>query len=150
MTLIRFNTPETLKHLNTYKPFAGSLFNDFFRPDLFNRELSNYSPAVNVKETENAFVLDVSAPGYDKDDFNVGIENGVLTISGEHKTEKKEEEKNYQHREFTYGSFSRSFTLSDEVDEDKVDAKYEKGILQLTLHKKQLAPAPTMKQVKVS
>lgn len=117
------------------RPWGNSLLSDFFAPEdrFFNGD-SNV--AVNVKETDKAYEVEVAAPGFDKKDFNIDVDNGVLTISGEKKTESKKEEGKYTHREFGYTSFSRSFNLPSNTTDSDVQAKYDGGILRLSIAKK--------------
>ncbi len=103
-------------------------------PNFFGKDKELF-PAVNIKETENSFVIELGAPGYEKSDFKLEVENNVLTISAERKAEEKEEKENYSRREFSYQSFQRSFTLSDQVDDDAIKASYSNGILHIELDK---------------
>ena len=93
-------------------------------------------PAVNIVENDNNYEIEVAAPGMKKDDFKVEVENGILTISAEKKEEKKESKKNYTRQEYYYSSFTRSFTLPDNAKEDGLAARYEDGMLKLTVSKK--------------
>ena len=133
---------------STRKPVGSvpHLFDDFFTkdffgiaPGVFNQRAA--SPAVNIKETESDFQLEVSAPGMKKDDFVLELDKNMLTISAEFKDEKeeKDEKGQYTRREFNYSSFSRSFTLpEDKVNEEKIGATYKDGILHVTLPKKEV------------
>ncbi len=105
----------------------------FFSNSLFNEERI---PAVNIVDSQKDFQIELAAPGMKKDDFKVSIENGVLTISAETKKETEEKNKNYTRQEFSYESFCRAFTLPDNASEEKIDAKYENGVLKLTVAKK--------------
>jgi HSP20 family protein len=105
----------------------------FFETDWFRR--MQVIPAVNVLEKDKEFEIELAAPGLEKKDFNITVDNGVLTISCEKETEKEDKDKNYTRREYSYTNFSRSFTLPDNVNADKVNARYENGILRLTLPK---------------
>ncbi len=122
-----------------------SLMNEIFRPDWFGG-MENYGgnvPAVNIKENEKDYELELAVPGMKKDDFNVEVDNNVMTISAEINSENSVEEKNYTRREFSYTSFKRAFTLPETIDEDKIKASYEEGILRFTLPKKEEAlPKP--------
>src|SRR5690349_1412575 len=119
-----------------------SLIDDFFNDRFFYPGLLNYGnpflssssqmPSANIRETNNEFIVELSAPGLKRDDFKVDLEDNVLTISSEIKEEKKSEEKNYKRQEFSYSSFTRSFVLPDNVSEDKINAKYNDGILEVT------------------
>ncbi|MCW3115559.1 MAG: heat-shock protein [Segetibacter sp.] len=121
------------------------LFDDFLSKDLFDWGSSNFSmtgttiPAVNVKETAESFEVEMAAPGMKKEDFKVELNNNILSISSEQKQE--HEEKNnerFTRKEFSYQSFHRSFQLSREaVDADNIQAKYENGVLHLTIPKRE-------------
>lgn len=122
-----------------------ALFDDFLNRDVFNWGLSNYSdtdtsiPAVNIKETSDNYEVEVAAPGMNKKDFRVQLDGNALTISSEKTMEKEQrEDVRYTTREFSYQSFSRTFTLQKEVvDTEKIQAKYEDGLLQLLIPKKE-------------
>lgn len=140
MTLIKWKDPSKgLERQNLLMPSMENFFNDFFNNDFLSREFAGHVPSVNITEDEHKYNIEVSAPGFEKKDFNVKIEDGVLIISGEHKAEKNEESKNFVRKEFNYGSFYRSFNLVDSIDEDKIDAKYNNGILKLELPKNEKA-----------
>lgn len=125
--------------------FFPSLMNDVMGPDWFGGtdKWNTSVPAVNIKDNEENFELELAVPGVKKDDFTVEVDNDVLTISSEMKSENEETKDNYTRKEFSYSSFRRAFTLPETVDGSKIDAKYEDGILRLTLPKKQEAlPKP--------
>lgn len=137
--------------------YFPSIFDRFFNSDLMDWNLSNFSstntslPAVNVKETENEFIIDVAAPGLEKKDFNVNFHNNVLTISSEKKNEKEEKKEHYTRREFAYQSFQRSFTVAENaVDSDKINAKYNDGILHITLPKREEVKPKPLREIKIS
>ena len=123
------------------------LFDDFFSRDLFNWNNSNYSntnttiPAVNIKETPESYEVEVAAPGMQKNDFKVELEGNMLTISSEKTTRQEENESDrYSRKEFSYQSFQRTFNLhKDVVDIEKIQAKYENGLLKLMIPKKEEA-----------
>ncbi|MBY5958391.1 Hsp20/alpha crystallin family protein [Membranicola marinus] len=96
-------------------------------------------PATNIREKDDAFVIEVASPGMKKSDFEVNVDNGVLTISYDFEDNIEKEGEHYTHREFGYSSFKRSFTLPDSVDGDQVSAKYSEGILFVHLPKKEEA-----------
>ena len=121
------------------------LFDDFLTKDLFDWGNSNFSmtgttvPAVNVKETADSFIVEMAAPGMKKEDFKVELNNNILSISSEqrHEHEDKENER-FTRKEFSYQSFQRSFQLSkDAVDADNIQAKYENGVLHLSIPKRE-------------
>lgn len=106
-------------------------------------------PSTNVRENENSFIVELAAPGMRKDDFQIVIDNNVLKIKSESKTENEASEKeNYTRREFSYQSFERSFTLNSKVVEDtKINATYEDGILRLIIPKKEEAKVKPARQI---
>lgn len=114
------------------------LVNRFFGPEpwFMGRFFGQgFSPAIDIKETENEFVVKAEIPGIDQKDLSVSLSGDVLTISGEKKEEKEEKGENVHRVERSFGSFCRSFTLPGEIQEDKIEAKYKNGILTLTLPK---------------
>lgn len=129
--------------------------NRFFTPRLFDFD-ENFldgglnSPPANISETDKEFKLDLSVPGMKRDDFKVDVEDGVLTISSEKEEKKTENENNFRRREFSYSSFSRSFTLPENVDENNINAKYDNGMLQVTIPKKEVTVSKQKKEIKVS
>ena len=130
----------------------GNLLSDFFDNDRFFDSdwfKKQSVPAVNVKETEKNFEIELAAPGLSKKDFKITVDNGVLTISSEKKEEKEQKEKDYTRKEFSYSSFSRSFTLPENVNEDDMKANYEDGLLKLSIAKKVIAQAKAKKAIEV-
>jgi HSP20 family protein len=122
-----------------------SLFNDSLLRDFWNWGLSNNSstntsiPAVNIKETNDSFEVEMAAPGMTKEDFKIELDNNLLTISSEKQNEQEEKEgERYTRREFSYQSFQRTFNLpKDVVDADKIEARYENGMFHLVIPKKE-------------
>ena len=134
MTLVKRN--------DLWFPDIANFFDDFLGTNTQNNGLNFATgrsiPAVNIKENDKNFEVEVAAPGMDKKNFKVEVENNVLTISAEKKEEKKEKKDNYSRKEFSYESFERSFTLpQDMVDANKIVAKYENGILKIDIPKKE-------------
>lgn len=119
-----------------------------FENDFFNTGIA--FPPVNIHETNQEFKLDLSVPGMKREDFRIDIENGVLTVSSEKEEEEKESDKNYRRREFSYSSFSRTFTLPDNVKESDINAKYDNGVLHVTIPKKEVSAAKPKKQISVA
>ncbi|MGZ4033408.1 MAG: Hsp20/alpha crystallin family protein [Bacteroidia bacterium] len=145
------------------KAALPSLVSDFFDsgrlfPSVFDVDANLFDfdggsimvPDANIIENGKDFKIELAAPGLERKDFHVEVNNGILTISAEKKEEKKEENENYKRREFSYNSFSRSFTLPENSVQDKIDAKYENGILHLTLPKKEVTVLKPAKQIKVA
>ncbi len=135
-----------------------TLFDDFINRDLFNWSNSNFSdtnttvPAVNIKETNENYDVEVAAPGMTKNDFKVELYGNVLTISSERSNQKEEgEEERYSLREFSYQSFQRILNLQkDVVDVDKIEAKYENGLLHLLIPKKEEAKKKPPRLIQIS
>lgn len=123
----------TLVKFKPLSPMFSDVLNDFFNQGI--NESSHKLPAVNILEDAESFIIELAAPGVNKEDFKINLEKDVLSISTEKKTESKEENKQYSRREFSYHSFKRSFTLPENVDKDKISAKYVDGILHLTIAK---------------
>jgi len=110
--------------------------------------VADWTPTVDISETEGEYQIKAEIPEVKKEDVKVTLEDGVLTIQGERKQEKEEKEKKYHRVERSYGSFVRSFTLPDLVDEEKVKAEFKDGILNLHLPKSEKAK-PKAIEVKV-
>ena len=134
-----------------------SLLTDRWIPEFFENEKffdsdwmkSVTVPSVNIRETEKEFFVELAAPGLTKKDFFVALENGLLTISTEKKVEKEEIEKNFTRKEFSYSNFSRSFMLPENVNEEKIEAHYEDGILKLQVLKRVVEQAKPKKEIAV-
>lgn len=150
MSLIKWNNPSKRGFEKSSLIPMENFIDRFFNEGLFSNDYANYVPSVNVEETEGAYNIEVSAPGFEKNDFDVKIEDGTLIISGEHKSENKQEDKNFLRKEFSYGSFSRSFNLSDSVNQENIHAKYDNGILKLELPKNEKAKAKNRRQIKIA
>jgi HSP20 family protein len=125
-------------------PFP-SIIDELLKPDWLGG-MQNFNanvPAVNIKETDSSFGIELAAPGKTKEDFNIEIDHNVLTISSEEKSEKEETEGKYTRKEFSYSSFRRAFTLPETVNTESINATYENGVLNVTLPKKEEAlPKP--------
>jgi HSP20 family protein len=140
MTNVKFNS----------KPFEGSfntLVDDLLSelPGLFKNEFNNVDRKgfipVNVKETEKSYQLEVVAPGLEKSDFKVNLDQNILTISAEKKDEGKEGSHKQIRREYSYRSFKRSFTIDEKIDATNIEASYINGVLTLNLPKKEVVKA---------
>jgi len=107
-------------------------------PNLISRGLGRevILPEVDVHENENSITIDVDLPGVDENDVSITFANGLLTIRGEKKNEKEEKKENYYLAERSYGSFERSLTLPDTIDENQIEAKFDKGVLTITAQKR--------------
>lgn len=133
-----------------------SVFDRFFDNDLFDWSHKNFSttnttlPSVNIKESNQDFLVEVAAPGLEKGDFKIELNRDILTVSSEKKVEKETKEgQQFTCREFSYQSFSRSFTLPNIADGDKIAAKYENGILSITIPKKEEIISKMNRQIEI-
>ena len=131
------------------RPFyMPNFFDDDFFPVLNNRTSS--MPAVNIKEDEKFYKLDLAIPGMDKKDMKIDINEDVLTISSESKVESSEENDGYKKKEFNYTSFCRSFYIPENVNREKIDANYKDGILTISLPKMEEEKKKLTRQVSIS
>ncbi len=144
MTLVKRNP-------NVLFPAFDDLLDNFFSSDIFDMmpKVQASVPAVNIKETDKAFVIEMAAPGLKKDDFQIDLDKNVLTISYQKKDEKEEENANYTKREFFFSEFKRSFTLPDIADVEKIKASYKDGILEITIEKKDEAKVKPKKKIEI-
>jgi HSP20 family protein len=149
---------QKMTNIVKFQPFpATKFFTDGFLDEFFNRNISNFigndavfnQPAVNVVETDDSFKLELAAPGFDKQDFSVNIENDLLTVSATRETKSEETKERYTRREFAVASFKRSFKLPKTVNQDAISAVYENGILSVTLDKKEEAK-PVVKTIQIA
>ncbi len=140
---------DPFREFTTVQDRLNRLFRDSYGSEGRDEALatSAFAPAVDVYEDEHNVTLKVQVPGIDEKDIDIRIENNTLTVHGERKFEKEEKEENFRRVESSYGSFTRSFTLPQTVDAEKVTADYSKGVLKITLPKKAEAKP---KQIKVN
>ena len=146
-----------IKRTDSNFPSIPSFIDNLFSRDWMDWSNLNFSstnttlPAVNVRESENEYELEVAAPGMKKDSFKVNLDKDQLTISSEWKDEKKEKDGDYTRREFSYQSFQRSFTIPDNlVDGEKISAKYNDGILNIKLPKREEAKPKPAREIKIN
>lgn len=133
-----------------------SLFDDFFTRELFNWGNNNFSdsrttvPSVNIKERDEAFEVEVAAPGMQKEDFKITLDGNLLSISSSKEERDEENNSNFTRREFSYQSFQRSFELAKEVvDDENIEAKYDNGVLRLTIPKKEGAKTQSLRLIEI-
>lgn len=136
--------------------FWPKMIQDFFGADPFTwdekfgfPEKAIEVPSANVIENDKEFKLELSAPGFDKKDFKVEVNDGILSISAEKEQKKEEEKENYRKKEFSYSSIRRSFSLPENVLEDKIDAKYDNGILKVLIPKNEKVENKSKKAITV-
>lgn len=131
MNISKFNPAQPTEPLSKW---IDTLFNTTLSDVIGNDNMLS-SPSVNIIEHDSHFLLQLAAPGLTKQDININIENDRLVISAEKKTEKQDIEGSYTRREFSYGTFKRSFQIDDNINRDGISAAYEDGVLKLTLPK---------------
>lgn len=133
----------------------NSLFDDFFNTELGDWRRQNHAsnnstlPKVNILEDENGFSVEMAAPGMEKKDFQIQLDHNLLTIYSEKKQEDSQEQAKYTRREFAYESFTRSFTLPESADWDKIAARYESGVLTVSIPKKEEAKPKPVKSISI-
>lgn len=145
---------EDNKGLSTFPTLSSWLdevFNDNFGTEFMNNYNTGISlPAVNVIDRDSEYIVEMAIPGLKKSDFDVTIDNQLLTISAETKTETEDETDNYTRREFGYSSFKRTFTLPKTVNTEKISANYNDGILKVELPKFDEAKKKPSRTIKIS
>ena len=133
MTVVKFNN----RPANGFN-LLDNFFNEFptFFKDDFGSKAQGFIP-VNVKEMKDAYQLEVVAPGFEKNDFNINLEKNILTVSAERKNETENKDEKQVRKEYGYHSFKRSFTIDEKIDTEKIEAKYVNGVLTLNLPRKE-------------
>jgi len=155
MSLVKFKKRRPFGNLVTSDFFD---MEDFFDNRFWNQGLLNDSfwtgrkgePALNIKENDANFEIELAAPGFAKKDFKITIEDGYLNISAEKSTSEEEKEDNYTRREFSYNSFERSLQLPENIKDEEVKAKYNDGILSFKLNKKEVVKKQKAKIVEIA
>ena len=142
MNLIRFNQRPV--------SMLSEMMEDFDRNWLRSSEARPMMPAVNISENEDDFMLELAAPGMQKSDFKINLDNNVLTLSSEKQDESEDKCENYSRREFCYSSFSRSFTLPKSINYDKIKADYKDGVLKVELPKREDAKVALNRQIEIA
>jgi HSP20 family protein len=143
-----------MKNLILRNPFEKSF--GFYLDRFFDNEdwfrgfpITKQNGQVNVVEENDGYKIEISAPGFTRDELNINLEDGVLTINGEHKEEKDNSEKNYTRKEFSKQSFSRSFSIPEDINDNGFDAKFENGVLTLSCKKQEQLPKPDPKRIEI-
>jgi HSP20 family protein len=149
MTIVRWMDP--FRELSTIQERMNQLFEDFVGRTRGAREgelgVGAWAPSVDIRESDDEFIVTAELPGLEKDQVNVEYKDGVLTLRGERKQEREVKEENYHRMERSFGAFHRSFTLPGAIDEEKIGAKMKNGVLEIRLPKKEAAKP---KQIKVA
>ena len=140
MTLVKFANGQKNHAVN---PFFSDVFDSILNDTFLSDKLASRVPAVNISETETQFHIELAAPGLKKEDFKISLDKNVLSVSADKKTENVEEGKKFSKREYSYNSFTRSFTLPEAADQSKIEAEYTDGVLKLYVTKKEEAKIQT-------
>ncbi|MEZ5173302.1 MAG: Hsp20/alpha crystallin family protein [Bacteroidia bacterium] len=133
MTLVKFNNPVR----RSVSPVFSNLFNDLFDNDPFFRGGMDRAslPSVNISESDSGYHLELSAPGFSKEEIEISVEDNMLIVAGKHEVSKEDSNKKYSRKEFSYQNFKRSFNLPELVNTDEIGARFENGILKLDIPK---------------
>jgi HSP20 family protein len=132
----------------SFRPFWPNLFDDDFFSSVPSR--TNSMPAVNIREDEKNYFLELAVPGIEKNDIKIDINEDVLTISSERKNEMEENKEGYTRKEFSYSSFVRSFYIPENVNPDSIQANYKEGILTVSLPKMEEDKKKLSREIKIS
>lgn len=125
-------------------------FGDEYLPSVFDNSPKGTMPAVNIAESKDDFLIEVAAPGLDKKDFKLDVENNVLSISSEKEASNEVEGERFMRREFSYSSFKRTFSLPEGTDSEKIKASYKEGILKVIVPKREEAKEKPARQISIS
>ena len=145
-----------MKLMKRNDAFFPTVWEDFFDRDWFNTPSIAHTgvsvPAVNIKESDEGFGVEMAVPGMKKEDFKVDLDHNLLTISAEEKSEESEKdaEGKYTRREFNYRSFKRTFTLPESADAEKIQATYKDGVLAINIPKKEEAKPKPVKMIEIA
>jgi HSP20 family protein len=147
MAIVKFYNRPVNKSFNNFMDDFFAAAPSIFRDDFITPNLSSFTP-VNIKETENDYMLEVVAPGFQKEDFRINLDNNTLTVSAEKKEETENKNEKFIRKEYKQQSFNRSFTIDEIVDAENISAKYVNGVLTLNLAKKQEVK-PLVKEISI-
>jgi HSP20 family protein len=140
LPILRFNKPAS----------ADDFFRTNILSDFFDSEAHFSSPAVNVMENSDNFKIEVAAPGLDKEDFKINLNNNVLSISSEKENQKEDKEGSFVRKEFNYCSFTRGFSLPDSIDSEKISATHKNGILTIQIPKREEAKVKPAREIAIA
>jgi len=140
----------SLRTRNTWPNLVEEFFNSDLFPTFFDAETRRSLPAVNIIEGKNDYKIEVAAPGLNKEDFKINLENNVLTVSSEKEEKEENNDSKVMRKEFSYYSFSRSFTLPLTVMADKISATHKDGVLQISIPKRDEAKEKPSREIKIS
>ena len=136
MALVKFSNGATNRMADAW---SNNLFESLFNDSFISDRLISRVPAVNIAETAGAYEIELAAPGLEKGDFSINVDKDVLTVSAEKKSEQAADGRKYSKREYSYTTFTRSFTLPDSIDHSHITAVYQDGVLRVTVGKREEA-----------
>jgi HSP20 family protein len=139
-----------LRRGTAFPSMVDEFFGKDFLSNIFDTQTGISMPSVNIIEGKDDFNIEVAAPGLEKKDFKIDLNNNVLTISSEKEVKDEQTDKNYMRREFSYRSFQRSFALPNTVEADKINASYKDGVLNIAIPKKEEAKEKPARTIKIS
>ena len=142
--------PSIIKRRSYYPTWNDQFFGNDLLSGFFNDGADYSVPAVNIRETDKNYEIEMAVPGMSKDDLKIKLENDILTIFSERTNENDEKNQGYMRREFSYRSFSRSFSLPELVDTDKIKANHEDGVLRIEIPRIEEKAANKSKTIKIS
>lgn len=147
MTLVKYNPIKR----NLFPGFSG-LLDDFFNDEMIHDRMVGTMPSVNIRENEDSYFVELAAPGMKRDDFKIEIDNRQLSVSSTKEDSKEEKDKDgkYTMREFNYHTFRRTFSLPESADSEKISAKYNDGVLNISIAKKEEAKEKPLRTIKIS
>lgn len=138
-----------LKNRDFFPSIVDEFFGRDFLPGMREFQTGINMPSVNIAESKDEFRIEVAAPGLEKNDFKINLDNNVLTISSEKEEKKEKKDEQYMRREFCYSSFHRSFSLPATVEADKIHASHHNGVLNITIPKREEAKVKPAKQIEI-
>ena len=144
MTLLRRTNSEFPAFTNWFEDIFGNIETGI------NTNKNSTMPSVNIAEEDDTFKIEFAVPGMEKSEFNINLDNNILTVKSEKEEENEKANKNFTRKEFSYSSFQRSFTLPDSVNGDEIKAEYENGILQIEIPKKEEAKVKPQREIEVA
>lgn len=147
MSIVKHRTRRPSLFNTFFDDFATK---DFMFPAQFNLNDKGTRPSVNISESDEAFKLEFAVPGFDKGDFDILTKDGILKVKAERKNEVEEKKENYTRKEFYYNNFERSFSIPENVNEDAIQAKYENGILHVSLPKMEKPVVESGRQIEIA
>jgi len=149
MLVTRYNPNNQMREFRRNFDLFNSMFNNF-QDEKTSSISDDFSPTINTREGEYAYHIEVDLPGVKKEDINIQVEDNILIVSGERKVKKEIKEENYYKIESSFGSFSRSFSLPEEIDIENIHAENEDGVLEVVVPKLESAKVDKVKKIKIN